>query len=60
MKKALALFAIILLFSFTTFAQSTASANATVTAQIAKGLAITNIGGSSGLWRNCCDRFSRL
>lgn len=46
MKKALTLFATILLFSFTTFAQSTASATADVKASIAKGLTITNIGGS--------------
>ncbi len=46
MKKALALFATILLFSFTAFAQNTASATSDVTATIAKGLAISNIGGS--------------
>ncbi len=46
MKKALALFATILLFSFTTFAQNTASADATVSTKITKGLAIANIGGS--------------
>lgn len=41
MKKALALFATILLFSFSTFAQNSASADVNVTATVAKGLTIS-------------------
>ena len=46
MKKALAILATILLFSFTTLAQSSVSANTTVTASVVKGLTITPNTGS--------------
>ncbi len=46
MKKALALFATILLFSFTAFAQNTASGKCNCNSKIIKGLQLLMLGGS--------------